>query len=232
MLVDSVLQLLLNHCQNAAENLNLTYGKVQRLVARIREKLVARHLPPQLRTCQKIRVKDQCRPLWENHVGVRLNENLLARRERSDGHLVEVVFGTAVREFAAFVLFQEQRVHAIVNQTFVDRLLLFTAHHAHQRVQSLKAVKIVELLNCIEMYLFHFLLLFANLQNFKQLFSNRLAHFIRLAKCLVAFDFAHFVHAASKDSASQPRPLKTVNPTRQARNGTLGHKRLVFGGGG
>lgn len=155
VLVDGMVQLLRNHAEHAAENLNLSCREVQCLIACVGEKLIARHILAKRSACKEIGVKHQCSPLGILHARRRLHVYRLPRSKCRHRHLVEVVFCASVGNLAALVLLQEEGIHAIVYDGFFHLTLAVEADYAHKWVQCLKAVGIIELLHAVEIYHFN-----------------------------------------------------------------------------
>lgn len=105
-------------------------------------------------------MKHQRRPFGHCNVRVRLYVDSLPGRKRCYGHLVKIVFGAPVREFATLVLFEKQRVNAVMHIAFFNDYRLIEPEHAHKRMQSFDAVIIVELLDGVEVYFLHSFLRF------------------------------------------------------------------------
>lgn len=149
VLVDGAVQLLRNHVQYIAEYINLSGRQMQSLVAGIGEELILVDVSSQRTSSQQVGMEHECRPLGKWHSGHRLHMHGLTGCKGGDGHLVEVIFRSAIRELAPLVLFQKEGIEAIFHQTLLNLLGLVVADHAHQRVKRLETVLLIKPLYCI-----------------------------------------------------------------------------------
>lgn len=95
-------------------------------------------------------MKDQSRPLWKTDIGVGHYVYALPWGKGGYSHLIEVVGRATIGESAAFVLFEEEGIDAVVVGSLQNRLLEVEVPNGYERMERRPAVVFVEVLNGIE----------------------------------------------------------------------------------
>ena len=99
-------------------------------------------------------------PFGNRDIGIGLHVDDLPGCKTRDRHLVEVIFRAAIRELAAFVLLQEERIEPVMVESFLQLPFFIEPCDTYQRMECLKSVVIVKILYCINKYLLHNPLIF------------------------------------------------------------------------
>ena len=96
MLIYRMLQFLLNHREDVTEDIDLGSGQVYCFVACIVEELVSGDVLAKLSAVEQVGMKSQYRIFGKWNTWNGLNLNRLSWSKRSYGHLVKIIFGSAV----------------------------------------------------------------------------------------------------------------------------------------
>ena len=156
MLVDVVPQFGIDLLEAIHDGVALALGEVQRLACLVREERILLDLLPQHGTPNEIGVEEQPVSIGTS-VFEHIDRSRLTGRKADDGTLAVIVGLTTVGNIAAFRLFQEQRIYAVVDSEVLGPLgSLRQVYHRHHRVQCLQSVNLVVLVYTIQFYpLFH-----------------------------------------------------------------------------
>ena len=155
MFVYAPVKFLPDQAEHLAEYFYLGDGKVQGLVGSVVEEFVTDNVPAERGARKQVRMEDQGRPFRILHIRIGFHPDALPRGETGHRHLIEIVFGKAVGEFAALVFLEKEGIKSIVIDPFRQLVLAAVARHAYLRMKGLEAIEVVELLHRVEIQFFH-----------------------------------------------------------------------------